>query len=108
MPVMAVSSNTLEEVFVEVWRQALLNRTSTVRIAGESFPVGKTTRKHLLEVDFAFEGRRYRAIQQNPNTKSRWAQLARQGAQIMQFLEAGKYLAVVVDGKLTRYPGKRS
>jgi hypothetical protein len=105
---MAVSANPRDEVFVDVWRQALPNRARTVMIAGESFPVRKTTRKHLVEVDFELDGRRYRAIEQNPQTKSRWAQLARKGAKIMQFLETGKYIAVVVDSKISHYSSKKS
>jgi hypothetical protein len=108
MRVMAVSASTLDEVFVDVWRQALLDRTGTVMIAGEAFPVQKMIRKHLLEVDFAFDGRHYRAIEQNPHTQSRWAQRARKGAKVMQFLESGRYLAVVVNGKITHYSRKQS
>jgi len=29
--------------------------------------------------------------------------MARQGKKVMQFLEAGRYVAVVVDGKMKRY-----
>jgi hypothetical protein len=103
MRFMAASSSALDEALIEVWRQALVERSTSVRVAGESFPVHKTVSKRLLEIDFNFEGRPYRAIEQNPNTKSRWAQLARKGAKVMQFLDGGKYLAVVVDGKLTHY-----
>jgi hypothetical protein len=39
-------------------------------------------------------------LEQNPETASRWAQLARQGKKVMQFLHRGRYIAVVVDGKV--------
>jgi hypothetical protein len=39
-------------------------------------------------------------LEQNPETKSRWAKRAREGKKIMQFLEGGKYIAVVVDGEV--------
>jgi hypothetical protein len=42
-------------------------------------------------------------LEQNPNTKSRWAKLAREGKHVMQFLEAGRYIGVVVDGKVQVY-----
>jgi len=41
--------------------------------------------------------------EQNPETKSRWAQLAREGKKVMQFLSGGRYVANVVDGKATVY-----
>jgi len=47
-----------------------------------------------------------RGLEQNPNTDSRWAQLARKGHKVMQFLDAGRYVGVVVDGKVTLY-GKK-
>ena len=48
-----------------------------------------------------FEGKEIRGLEQNPQTKSRWAQLARSGKKVMQFLSEG-YVANVVDGKVTR------
>ena len=105
---MPASSSAFDDVLIEVWRQALVDRTGTVDIAGQSFPVHKTATKRLVEVDFTFDGQPYRGLEQNPNTKSRWANLARKGAKVMQFLQAGKYVAVVVDGKVTHYAKKTS
>ena len=105
---MAASSNAFDEVLIEVWRQALVDRSNTVKMAGESFPVRKTASKRLVEVEFIFDGQPYRGIQQNPNTKSRWADLARKGAKVMQFLQAGQYVAVIVDGKVTHYSKRKS
>lgn len=108
MPCMTGSSKAFDDVLIEVWRQALVDHSSTVKIDGESFPVRKTASKRLVEVDFSFDGLSYRGLQQNPNTKSRWANIARKGAEVMQFLQAGKYVAVVVDGKVTHYSRKES
>jgi hypothetical protein len=105
---MTASSNAFDEVLIEVWRQALLDCSNSVKMAGESFPVRKTASKRLVEIDFTVDGKPYRGIQQNPNTKSRWANLSRKGAKVMQFLQAGKYVAVVVDGKVTHYFKKTS
>jgi hypothetical protein len=58
-------------------------------------------------VDFVFDGNEIRGLEQNPDTKSRWAQMARAGKKVMQFLSEGRYLANVVDGKVTTY-GKRA
>lgn len=98
---------TLEEALVEVWRQALAEGAENVELDGEKFPVRETPRKHLREVDFEFEGQRLRGLEQNPNTESRWAKLARAGRKVMQFLSAGRYVGVVVDGKVTMYGGKK-
>jgi len=57
-------------------------------------------------VDFVFEGNEVRGLEQNPQTKSRWAQLARAGKNVMQFLSEGRYVANAVDGKVTFYGGR--
>jgi hypothetical protein len=94
---------TLEETLVSVWRQALVERASEVEIAGRGFPVRLTARRGFRQVDFTFEGHELRGLEQNPETKSSWAQLARAGKRVMQFLDGGRYLAVVVEGKVTLY-----
>jgi len=108
MPFMVASSQAFDEVLIEVWRQALVDCSNSVKMAGQSFPVRKTAGKRLVEVEFVFDGQPYRGIQQNPNTKSRWADLARKGAKVMQFLQAGQYVAVIVDGKVTHYSKRKS
>jgi hypothetical protein len=60
----------------------------------------------MREVDFVIEGENIRGLEQNPDTKSRWAQMARAGKKVMQFLSEGRYVANVVDGRVTLY-GKR-
>ncbi len=50
-----------------------------------------------------FDGREIRGLEQNPETKSRWAQMARSGKKVMQFLGEGRYVANVVDGKVNFY-----
>jgi hypothetical protein len=98
---------TLEEALVKVWRQALAEGAENVELGGEKFPVRETPRKHLREVDFVFEGQPLRGLEQNPKTESRWAQLARAGHKVMQFLSAGRYMGVVVDGKVSLYGRKK-
>lgn len=55
------------------------------------------------QVDFTFDGNEIRGLEQNPQTKSRWAQMARSGKKVMQFLSEGRYVANVVDGEVTLY-----
>jgi hypothetical protein len=95
-----------EETLLSVWRQALIEGCKTVTLEGVQYPVRPTRRSKLREVDFRFEEQRLRGLEQNPNTNSRWAQLARAGNKVMQFLSDGQYIANVVDGKLQFY-GRR-
>ena len=96
-------TQTLEEVLISVWRQALIKNASAVVIAGSKFRVRRTRRSELREVDFEFQGQTLRGLEQNPATSSRWAQRAREGRTVMQFLRRGKYIANVVDGKANIY-----
>ena len=94
---------TFEEALRSVWQQALVDGANRVRLGDAEFRVRHTSRGHLAQIDFKFEGRDLRGLEQNPETKSRWAQLARAGKSVMQFLENGRYVAVAVDGKVTLY-----
>jgi hypothetical protein len=99
-------SAKFDEVVLEVVRQALGVSAKSIRLDDREFPIRKTPSKGLRQVDFDFEGVTYRALEQNPNTKSRWAQLARKGAKVMQILQSGQYIAAVADGKVTHYSAK--
>src|SRR5207237_3061111 len=90
---------SLEETLISVWHQALVEGARSVRLENRSFPVRRTSRSRLREVDFQFEAYELRGLEQNPKTASPWAQLARQGKKVMQFLQQRRYIAVVVDGK---------
>ena len=96
-------SPSFEQTLVEVWRQALVENLKAVKVGGESYPVRRTAKRGLRQVDFVFDGNEIRGLEQNPDTKSRWALLARSGKKVMQFLNEGRYVANVVDGKVTRY-----
>jgi hypothetical protein len=94
---------SFEQTLVDVWRQVLVENASVVGLGGKSYSVRITPRKNLRQVDFISDGNEIRGLEQNPETKSRWAQLARAGKQVMQFLSEGRYVANVVDGKVTLY-----
>lgn len=96
-------ATSLEETFVSVWRQVMAEDSKIVTLGDEKFPVRRTSRSKLREVEFLFEGHQLRGLEQNPETGSRWAQMARQGKKVMQFLKQRRYLAVVVDGKVQFY-----
>ncbi len=93
----------LEEALVEVWRQTLKENANLVELEGQRYPVRRTPRRRLRQVDFEFAGESLRGIEQNPETKSRWAELARAGQKVMQFTSGRRYLANVANGKLTLY-----
>jgi hypothetical protein len=94
---------SFEQTLVDVWRQALVENADVVKLGGKRYPVRITPRKGLRQVDFVFDGNEIRGLEQNPDTKSRCAQMARAGKKVMQFLSEGRYAANVVDGKVTLY-----
>lgn len=99
---------TFEETLISVWQQALVDDSAVVKLGNETYPVRRTRKRSLRQADFVFQGRELRGLEQNPDTKSRWAQLARSGKLVMQFLGESGYLAVVCDGKVTLYGEARS
>jgi len=97
---MAIS---FEQALIDVWRQVLIEDAKAVELGSERYPVRQTPTSRLRQVDFEFEGGRLRGLEQNPATKSRWALMARSGKKVMQFLNEGRYVANVADGKVTLY-----
>lgn len=99
---------TLEEALVSVWRQSLAEDANIVELEGRRFPVRRTARQRLRQVEFEFQAERIRGIEQNPSTSSRWAGLARAGQKVMQFVSGGRYLANVANGAVTFYKPARA
>jgi len=77
---------------LSVWQQSLINKKKTVEVDGETYLVRQTAKNKLKQVDFRFGDRELRGLEQNPETKSRWAKMAREDGQVMQFLERGNML----------------
>jgi hypothetical protein len=96
-------NSAFDEAMLSIWRQTLVDGAKQVTLGDQSYPVRRTAKRSLAQVDFELDGVPYRALEQNPQTNSRWAQLARKGSKVMQFLSNGRYLAVVVDAKITHY-----
>ncbi len=94
---------SLEEALIAVWRQVMVDDAKSVTLDNVSYPVRRTSRSKLREVDVTIAGKPMRGVEQNPSTSSRWAKLAKDGKRVMQFLENGRYAAVVVDGKVILY-----
>jgi len=76
-------------------------------VEGRASRVMRTGSRRFRTVRFSMGGREYQAIEQNPEKPSRWGKLAREGRRVVQFrdLASGKYVAVVVDGKVVEYGG---
>jgi|ERR1700722_1702499 hypothetical protein len=98
---------TLEDALVSVCQQAFVEGAKTVTLGDVHYPIRRSSRSRFREVDFKFGEAQLRGVEQNPNTSSRWAKLAREGKQVMQFLSAGRYVANVVDGKVMLYQALR-
>lgn len=97
---------SFEQVLIDVWRQILVDNADVVELGTERYSVRQTPKRRLREVDFGFEGSKIRGVEQSPETKSRWAQMARSGKKVMQFPRKGRYVANVVDGEVTIYSGR--
>ena len=93
----------LSDALLSVWQQAFVENAKSVELERKTYPIKRTSRTRLRQVDFEFDGLELRGLEQNTETKSRWAQLAREGKKVMQFLSGGRYVANVVEGKATVY-----
>jgi hypothetical protein len=89
------------EVLMSVARQAFPGAKRVETPEGLA-PAGTTLSKGLLRVMVSLEGRPVVDIEQDLNTGSKWAKLARAGNKVMPFRDAetGRYIANVVDGKV--------
>jgi hypothetical protein len=99
---------TLGETLISVWKQVMEEGRSSAEIEGESFPVTHTRARRLRTVRFGAGGYEFDGIEQNPQTGSRWAHMAREGKRIMQYSHQRRYVANVCEGKLLRYPAWKS
>ncbi len=100
----AGTGRRLGETLIEIWRQVLVESLPAVDLGDQKLRVGHTGSLGLRTVALRVGSLVIEGIEQNPNTKSRWAQLAQEGKRIMQYRSAGRYVGNVCDGQLTRYP----
>jgi hypothetical protein len=98
-----VVETSFEKTLIAVWRQVLVEDAGAVELATGRYPVRRTPKQGLRQVDFVFDGNEFRGLEQNPKTKTRWAEMARSGVKVMQFLREGRYVANVAKGKMTLY-----
>jgi hypothetical protein len=74
--------------------EGIFNNFETIEIDGYNYYLDFTSRKGLRL--FKIDG--YSYLEQNPDTGSNWAKMAREGHQIMWVMKGRKYLAQVRDG----------
>jgi predicted Zn-ribbon and HTH transcriptional regulator len=82
---------------IDDWRQVLVEHINEAQLSKERYPVRLTLKPRLRQVDFTFDRNEIRGLEQNPQTKSHWAQMSRFGNKVMQFLSEGRFVANVVD-----------
>jgi hypothetical protein len=99
---------TLGETLISVWKQVPVEGMAVVELEGGRYAVDRTHAKRLRTVSFVYEARRLDGIEQNPETGSCWAELAREGKRIMRFSYQHRYVANVCEGTLTRYPARHA
>jgi hypothetical protein len=99
-----MGDETLAQALVAAWRQALQEGRSEVEVAGSRVRVERSHKLGLKVVVFSWGGVPIEGIEQNPQTRSRWAAMAQEGRRILQFRCRGRYIGNVCDGVLTRYP----
>ncbi len=86
-------SEDLRETALRVYT-AIFERRDSVELDGVTYLIKKTSKNKLRSVEI--EGLTF--IEQNPNKESRWAQLAREGHQIMWAMRGRQYIARIMDG----------
>jgi len=84
--------------------QMMANRKA-IMVNGNPLPIRRTSGQHLKTVTFNMGGRKYTAIEQNPEKPTQWGKLAHAGHQVVQFkdVKANKFVAVAVDGDVEVY-----
>jgi alkylated DNA repair dioxygenase AlkB len=67
----------------------MMANSKAIKVDGKSVPVRRTSSQHLKTVTFTIGGRKYTAIEQNPEKPTQWGKLARAGHRVVQFKDVG-------------------
>jgi hypothetical protein len=94
----------MDHAVLQFVAEQLLNGTK-IDLDDKISRVTRTSSQRLRTAAFEMNGRQFQAIEQNATKPSRWAQLAREGHQVVQFkdLQTSRFVAVSVDGEITEY-----
>jgi hypothetical protein len=55
-----------KETLIEVWRQSLVENATVVKLDGTRYPVRRTPKRGLRQVDFVFDGNEIRGLGAEP------------------------------------------
>ncbi len=94
----------LDQALMASVAEQMMNGTQ-IEVGSRIIPVRRTSSQRLKTVAFEMGGKKYQAIEQNPEKPSRWGQLAREGHRVVQIkdLENNRFVAVSVDGEVKEY-----
>lgn len=95
-----MDANELEHVARQAY-DAIFNNIDSIEVDGMVYELERTSRGRLRK--FSVRGLTF--MEQNPNKDSRWAEMARDGSQIMWVMQGRQYLARVMDGKYLKLRG---
>ena len=70
----------LEAALISAWQQMLVEASSKVELEGKEYPVTMSRAKRVRMTEFGIGPFHVAAIEQNPQTGSHWAALAREGS----------------------------
>jgi hypothetical protein len=68
-----------------------VENAKSVELGTKRFPVRITPKHRLRHVDFVFKENKIRGLEQNTQTRSRWAQMALSGKKVIQCFGEGRY-----------------
>jgi len=87
-------SEDLRETAVKVYT-AIFESEDSVEVEGVTYLIEKTSKSNLRSVEID----ELTFIEQNPNKDSKWAQMAREGHQIMWVMKGRQYIARMMDAE---------
>jgi hypothetical protein len=58
-----------EQTLIEVWRQSLVENATVVELDGSPYPVRRTPKRHLWQVDFVIEDKEICGLKQGAMAK---------------------------------------
>ncbi len=94
---------SFEKTLVAVWRQVLVENADVVELGTGRYPVRRTPKQGLRQVDFVLDGNEIRGLEQNPKNEIPMGRNGTVWREGVQFLSEGRYMANVAGGKMTLY-----
>lgn len=61
--------SSFEQIFIEVWPQALVENATVVELDSSRYPVRRTPKRGLRQVDFIFDGNEIRGLERRQHNE---------------------------------------